>query len=262
MSQKPVKIQIRNLSKAFGSKVVLDKLNLDVYEGESLVIIGGSGTGKSVLIKCILGLIQPDSGEILVDGKNIIGESIKAQTERLQDVSTVFQGSALFDSLKVWENVAFGLMNAKRMNRIQAKKIALQNLAAVGLDARVGELFPSEISGGMQRRVALARAIATTPNLIFFDEPTAGLDPIFCGVINDIISKGVRELKATAVTITHDMASARHVADRIAMIYEGRIIWSGLAPDIERSGNPYVEQFITGSPIGPIHLETCHKEAA
>jgi len=262
MSQKKVKIQIRNLSKAFGSKVVLDKLNLDVYEGESLVIIGGSGTGKSVLIKCILGLIKPDSGDILIDGKSIIGESVKMQTERLQNVSTVFQGSALFDSLRVWENVAFGLMNAKGMSRILAKEIALKNLASVGLDARVGELFPSEISGGMQRRVALARAIATTPELIFFDEPTAGLDPIFCGVINDIISRSVKELDATAVTITHDMASARHVADRIAMIYEGKIIWSGPAGDIDHSGNPYVEQFTTGSPTGPIHLETTHKEAA
>lgn len=261
MSQKTVKIKIRNLSKTFGSKVVLNKLNLDIYQGESLVIIGGSGSGKSVLIKCILGLIQPDSGEILMDGKNIMGESVRAQTERLYNVSTVFQGSALFDSLKVWENVAFGLINAKNMPRSEAKHRALKTLATVGLDAGVGELFPSEISGGMQRRVALARAIATTPDLIFFDEPTAGLDPIFCGVINDIISKSVKELKATAVTITHDMASARHVADRIAMIHEGRIIWSGPAADINHSGNPYVEQFITGSPTGPIQLETIQKAA-
>ncbi|MEB3703092.1 ABC transporter ATP-binding protein [Candidatus Bealeia paramacronuclearis] len=262
MSQKNIKIQIRNLSKSFGHKVVLNKLNLDIYEGESLVIIGGSGTGKSVLIKCILGLIQPDSGEILIDGKNIVGESVREQTKRLYNVSTVFQGSALFDSLKVWENVAFGLINAKGMSRKDAQAIALENLASVGLDAGVGELFPSEISGGMQRRVALARAIATAPSLIFFDEPTAGLDPIFCGIINDIISKNVKDLKATAVTITHDMASARHVADRIAMIHEGHIIWSGPASGIDHSGNPYVEQFVTGSPKGPIHLETIHKEAA
>lgn len=246
------KIQLTNVCKSFGPKTVLKGVNLEIAEGESLVIIGGSGTGKSVLIKCMLNLLPADSGSILIDGHEVVGESGQDQMARLSDIGVVFQGSALFDSLTVWENVAFGLINEKKMARNQAHDKAIERLKTVGLNADVGNLYPSELSGGMQRRVALARAIATDPKLIFFDEPTAGLDPIFCGIINDIIRRCVSDLGATAITITHDLNSARHVADRVAMIHQGQIIWQGKVKDVDHSHNPYVEQFIAGSSTGPI----------
>jgi len=246
------KIQLTNVCKSFGPKSVLKGINLEIAEGESLVIIGGSGTGKSVLIKCMLNLLPADSGSILIDGHEVVGESQQDQLARLSNIGVVFQGSALFDSLTVWENVAFGLINEKKMARKDARDKAIERLKTVGLNADVGSLYPSELSGGMQRRVALARAIATDPKLIFFDEPTAGLDPIFCGVINDIIRRCVSDLGATAITITHDLHSARHIADNVAMIHGGQIIWEGKASDIDHSQNPYVEQFIAGSPTGPI----------
>lgn len=250
------KFVLKNLHKSFGDKHVLQGVDLEVYSGESLVIIGGSGTGKSVLLKCLLGLIQADKGSLKMDGHEILKESLVQNEVRLRDIGVVFQGSALFDSLKVWENVAFRLMYAQGMKRSQAKEIALQKLAAVGLNESVGELSPAEISGGMQRRVALARAIATQPQVLFFDEPTSGLDPIFSGVINELICTCVKSLGATAITITHDMKSARHIGDRIAMLYEGKIIWCGPAHEIDAADNPYVQQFIQGLPKGPIQLET------
>ena len=249
------KFTLENLYKSFGDKHVLQGVDLTIYPGESVVIIGGSGTGKSVLLKCLLGLIPADRGSLKMDGKEIIKESAVENEARLKDIGVMFQGSALFDSLKVWENVAFRLINAQHMERKKAKKIALEKLAAVGLTEKVGELFPAEISGGMQRRVALARAIATQPHILFFDEPTSGLDPIFSSVINDLIRKCVNDLGATALTITHDMNSARHVGDRIAMLYGGKIIWCG--PD-----NPYVQQFIQGLSKGPIQLETDVRDVA
>lgn len=250
------KFSLKNLYKSFDNKHVLQGVDLDIFPGESVVIIGGSGTGKSVLLKCLLGLLQADKGSILTDGEEIIGESLAQREKRLRDVGVVFQGSALFDSLKVWENVAFRLIHANQTNRRQAKEIALEKLTAVGLNASVAELFPSEISGGMQRRVALARAIATHPQVLFFDEPTAGLDPIFSSVINELIRTQVKSLGATALTITHDMSSARHVADRIAMLYEGKIIWVGPGSAINTCDNPYVQQFIQGLSVGPITLDT------
>ncbi|MBP6951934.1 MAG: ATP-binding cassette domain-containing protein [Alphaproteobacteria bacterium] len=250
------KFVIKNLHKSFGHKHVLQGVNFEVAAGESLVIIGGSGTGKSVLLKCLLGLIQPDSGSIQMDGKEITKETHAENEARLQDIGVVFQGSALFDSLKVWENVAFRLIHAQHMNRKQAKQIALQKLAAVGLNESVAELSPAEISGGMQRRVALARAIATQPHVLFFDEPTSGLDPIFSSVIDGLIHRCVKDLGATAITITHDMNSARHVGDRIALLCGGTIVWCGPADTIDDSTNPYVQQFIHGLPSGPIQLET------
>lgn len=250
------KFVLHNLQKSFGDKHVLKNVNLEIFPGESMVIIGGSGTGKSVLLKCLLGLFPADSGTIQMDGKDILKETSSQNEARLQDIGVVFQGSALFDSLCVWENVAFRLIHAQNMNRKEAKQIALQKLSAVGLSESVAELSPSEISGGMQRRVALARAIATQPHILFFDEPTSGLDPIFSSVINGLICKCVKELGATAITITHDMNSARHVGDRIAMLHEGTIVWCGAAGDIDTCTNPYVQQFIQGLPSGPIQLET------
>ena len=231
------KIEIRNLSKAFGKKVVLDGIDLDVKRGESLVVIGGSGTGKSVLIKCIQGLLNADSGSIN------------------SKMGMLFQGGALFDSLTVWENVAFGLIENQNMPKKQAKNEAIRVLRQVGLAPDVADLSPSELSGGMQKRVGLARAIATKPEIIFFDEPTTGLDPIMSDVINDLIIESVKGLGATALTITHDMASARKIADKIAMLYKGKIIWQGTVKEMDKTDNPYVRQFINGCSQGPIKVE-------
>jgi phospholipid/cholesterol/gamma-HCH transport system ATP-binding protein len=250
-----LKICVRGLRKSFGRNRVLDNLDIDCATGESLVIIGGSGTGKSVLVKCILGLLQPEAGSIRIDGVETTELRRAARESLMQKFGMLFQGSALFDSLRVWENVAFGLIQGRGMERKEAKKIALAKLAAVGLGPEVGELRPAELSGGMQKRVALARAIAAEPEIIFFDEPTTGLDPIMGDVINDLIVKSVREVGATAVSITHDMASARKIADRIAMLHGGRIVWTGSATEIDCSGNPYVDQFINGRADGPIQMQ-------
>jgi len=249
------KISLRGVLKRFGPKVVLDGIDLDVNVGESLVVIGGSGTGKSVLLKCVLGLLKPEAGSIKVDGEEVVGMRADDRERVLRKFGMLFQGSALFDSLKVWENVAFGLIQGRSMERARAKQIALEKLGEVGLTAEVGELSPAELSGGMQKRVALARAIASDPEIIFFDEPTTGLDPIMADVINELIVSSVKHLGATTLSITHDMASARKIANRIAMIHKGKIIWAGPAADIDRSGSPYVDQFIHGRAEGPIQME-------
>jgi phospholipid/cholesterol/gamma-HCH transport system ATP-binding protein len=248
------KIEIRGLHKAFGPKHVLNGLDLEVGVGESVVVIGGSGSGKSVTLKCVLGLLQADQGSIRVDGEEVVGLRGAERERILRKFGMLFQGSALFDSLRVWENVAFGLIQGRGMERERAKEVALRKLGAVGLGPEVGELGPAELSGGMQKRVALARAIATEPEIIFFDEPTTGLDPIMADVINGLVRKCVSDLGATALSITHDMASARKIGDRIAMIYDGRIVWSGPVEEIDRSGNAYVEQFINGRAEGPIKM--------
>jgi phospholipid/cholesterol/gamma-HCH transport system ATP-binding protein len=249
------KIRMRDVHKAFGPKQVLTGLDLDVGVGESVVVIGGSGSGKSVTLKCILGLLRPERGSIEVDGHEVTDLSSTEREQMMRRFGMLFQGAALFDSLSVWENVAFGLVQAKGMERMAAKEIALQKLAQVGLGPDVGELDPAELSGGMKKRVGLARAIATDPEIIFFDEPTTGLDPIMGDVINDLIRKCVKELGATALSITHDMASARKIADRIAMIYGGKIIWTGSVAELDHVGNDYVDQFIHGRAEGPIKME-------
>lgn len=248
----PVKLQLSGVKKAFGRKQVLQGVDLVIPQGKSMVVIGGSGTGKSVMIKSVLGIMQPDSGSILVDGQEIIGLDSKGRDQMMRKFGMLFQGAALFDSLKVWENVAFGLVHGRGMDRRDAYGIAIEKLKSVGLEEAVGNLFPAELSGGMQKRVGLARAIAANPEIIFFDEPTTGLDPIMADVINDLIIKSTKELGATALSITHDMASARKIADYVAMIYEGRIIWTGPVADLDHSGNPYVDQFINGRADGPI----------
>lgn len=246
------KIGLKRVKKSFGNKVVLDGVDLSVNKGESMVIIGGSGSGKSVTLKCILGLITPDSGSIKIDGQETVGMGVKERDVLMGKFGMLFQGGALFDSMKVWENVAFGLIQSKKMDRDSARKIAREKLEQVGLAAQTGDLFPAELSGGMQKRVSLARAIATNPEIIFFDEPTTGLDPIMADVINDLIVNCVKDLGATALTITHDMASARKIADHVAMIYEGKMIWNGEVGALYDSGNSYVEQFIHGRADGPI----------
>ncbi|MBP6818190.1 MAG: ATP-binding cassette domain-containing protein [Ferrovibrio sp.] len=250
-----LKLSLKDVRKRFGPKTVLDGLSLDVRKGESVVVIGGSGTGKSVMLKCVLGLIKADSGSILIDGQESMKFDAAQREQALRKFGMLFQGGALFDSLKVWENVAFGLIQGRKMERTKAKQIALEKLAQVGLTPDVGELSPAELSGGMQKRVALARAIAAEPEIIFFDEPTTGLDPIMADVINDLIVSCAKKLGASTLSITHDMASARKIADRIAMIYKGRIIWQGPVSEIDNSGNAYVDQFIHGRAEGPIKMD-------
>ena len=249
------KISLRDVTKAFGPKKVLQGIDLDVAPGESMVVIGGSGSGKSVLLKCILGLMAPDRGSIRVDGEETVDFSDRSRARVMRKFGMLFQGGALFDSLRVWENVAFGPIQSDGMKPEQAREVAIAKLGAVGLGPEIGELFPSELSGGMQKRVALARAIAREPEIIFFDEPTTGLDPIMADVINDLIVKCVSDLGATAVSITHDMASARKIGHRIGMLYEGKLIWQGPIADIDRSGNGHVEQFIHGRAEGPIRMQ-------
>ena len=248
------KIQLIGVKKRFGSKVVLDGVDLTVEPRSSLVIIGGSGTGKSVTIKSILGIIRPDEGTILVDGEDVTHLRGAARDKVMKKFGMLFQGGALFDSLPVWENVTFGLIQGRGMARKPARDIAMEKLAKVGLAADVGDLFPVELSGGMLKRVGLARAIASDPEIIFFDEPTTGLDPIMADIINDLIVSTVKDVGATALSITHDMISARKISDRIAMLYGGKIIWQGPTAAIDNSGNPYVDQFIHGKAEGPIKM--------
>jgi phospholipid/cholesterol/gamma-HCH transport system ATP-binding protein len=248
-------IILNGVCKNFGAKHVLNGVNLSVPKGHSLVVIGGSGTGKSVMLKCILGILHADSGSIQIGGEEITGLKGAARDDFLRRFGMLFQGGALFDSLPVWENVAFGLIQGRNMARAKAKDIAIEKLSQVGLGAEVGKLYPAELSGGMQKRVGLARAIAADPEIIFFDEPTTGLDPIMADIINKLIVDCVKRLGATTISITHDMASARKIADDIAMIHKGEIIWQGPAKTIDYSDNPYVDQFIHGRGTGPIQME-------
>jgi phospholipid/cholesterol/gamma-HCH transport system ATP-binding protein len=241
-------IELRQIAKSFGPNRVLDGIDLDVPRGESLVVIGGSGTGKSVLLKCILGLVRPDAGTIRLGGQDVTHLPRDAFLSRF---GMLFQGGALFDSLPVWQNVAFRHLK-DRMPRSEARQRAIETLARVGLPARTADLYPAELSGGMQKRAALARAIAASPEVVFFDEPTAGLDPIMAGVINDLIREAVTHLGATAITITHDMTTVRTVADRVALLHGGLLRWIGPVSELDRSGDPYVDQFIHGRAEGPI----------
>ena len=243
-------ITLSDLHKAFGANRVLQGVNLTIASGTSMVVIGGSGTGKSVLLKCILGLARPDQGTITLDGQDVTKADRDAFLARF---GMLFQGGALFDSLKVWENVAFRLMRgATPLPKAQAREAAIEKLRRVGLKPETADLFPAELSGGMQKRVGLARAIAAEPEIIFFDEPTTGLDPIMAGVINDLIREIVVEMGATAITITHDMSSVRAIADTVAMLHGGVIRWSGPVGEMDATPDPSVQQFIHGRADGPI----------
>jgi phospholipid/cholesterol/gamma-HCH transport system ATP-binding protein len=243
-------IETRGLQKSFGRNHVLRGIDLDVAEGESLVVIGGSGSGKSVLLKCILGLIRPDAGTVRVGGRDPLGPQREAF---LADFGMLFQGGALFDSMAVWENVAFRLMRGPdKRDRAAAREVAVEKLRRVGLGPEVADLYPAELSGGMQKRVGLARAIAAEPRVIFFDEPTAGLDPIMAGVINTLIRENVVAMGATTITITHDMTTVARVADRVAMLHGGRLRWTGPVAAVEAAADPYLRQFVEGRADGPI----------
>jgi phospholipid/cholesterol/gamma-HCH transport system ATP-binding protein len=249
------KIRLRGLVKSFGDKVVLDGVDLDVLPGTSMVVIGGSGSGKSVLLKCILGLLEPDAGTIEIDGRDLLAMSRPERAAVHRKIGMLFQNGALFDSLPVWENVTFGLLAQNRLPRHAAREAAGGFLAEVGLAASVGDLSPAELSGGMQKRVALARAIAAQPDIMFFDEPTTGLDPIMGAIIDGLLVDCVKRLGSTAVAITHDMASARRIGDAAAMLHRGKIVWSGPAAELMNTGNPIVDQFTHGRREGPIQME-------
>jgi phospholipid/cholesterol/gamma-HCH transport system ATP-binding protein len=255
MSGTVPKIRLRGVTKRFGDKLVLDGIDLDVAPQTSMVVIGGSGSGKSVLLKCILGLITPDAGSIEIDGQDVLRLPPKERDAARARIGMLFQNGALFDSITVAENVAFGLLAQKKATRAEARKRAEEVLAQVGLAASVGDLSPAELSGGMQKRVALARAIAATPDILFFDEPTTGLDPIMGAVIDGLIMEQVKRMGSTAIAITHDMASAKRIGDRAAMIHKGRIVWEGEAASLMESGNAMVDQFTHGRREGPIQME-------
>ena len=243
-------LKIEKLHKSFGEKVILNDFNINITRNTSQVIIGGSGTGKSVLLKCILGLIKPDQG-IISYNNTPLNRDTRKEINFYDEIGMLFQGAALFDSLTVWENITFAIKSKRKSD---LREIALDKIHKVGLDSTVLDLYPSELSGGMQKRVALARAIAKDPQLLFFDEPTTGLDPIMADVINNLINEIIDQVGATAITITHDMESAKKIADKISMLYKGNIIWSGDPGEIECSNNPYVDQFINGRSEGPIKI--------
>ncbi|MEM6534254.1 MAG: ATP-binding cassette domain-containing protein [Pseudomonadota bacterium] len=245
-------LRLENVHKSFGPKHVLKGVDIDVAPGQSLVVLGGSGSGKSVMLKNALGLMTPEDGKIIFDSHDVTHDQGKTRENMRARIGMLFQSGALFDSLSVWENVAFRLLNADGVKRSEAKERAIATLKQVRLGSDVADLTPAEISGGMQKRVGLARAIITKPDLIFFDEPTTGLDPITADAINDLILEQVKALGAAAVTITHDMASARKVADELAFLFEGKIIWRGAASTIDNPGNAHVDQFVHGRAEGPI----------
>jgi phospholipid/cholesterol/gamma-HCH transport system ATP-binding protein len=248
------KLVIKDLKKNFDSKQVLTGINLQANKVESIVILGGSGSGKSVLIKIIASLLTPSSGSVKIDEMEVANIGARDRDKLMEKFGFLFQGGALFDSIPIWENVAFRLINQKKLDKKKARAIAIEKLKAVGLSEKVANLYPAELSGGMQKRASLARAIAADPEIIFFDEPTTGLDPIMADVINDLIISNSKQLGATTITITHDMASARKIADKIAMLYEGKIIWFGDVKDMDSSDNPYLDQFIHGRAEGPINF--------
>ena len=243
-------IHFKNIKKSFDNNHVLRDVNLEISRGQSMAIIGGSGTGKSVLIKTVLGLIKPDSGIIIVDGVDV---NETTHDQFLERFGMLFQGGALFDSLPVWKNVAFRLQRgSQKRPKDEAREISIKKLRRVGLGPEIADKFPAELSGGMQKRVGLARAIATDPEIIFFDEPTTGLDPIMSSVINELIREIVVELGVTAMTITHDMTSVMAIADQVAMLHDGKIQWCGSRSKLKESGNSFVNQFIHGTAKGPI----------
>jgi len=253
MSDQPT-IQVRDLKKSFGTKVVLDGADLEVLQGESVVVIGQSGVGKSVLIKCIIGILSPDSGSIEIDGELTTQAGFKNMDAVRRKFGMLFQYAALFDSLKVWENVGFGLLQHSDLKPARIREIAEEKLRMVGLPG-ILDLMPSELSGGMRKRVGLARAIAMEPKIMLYDEPTTGLDPIRADSINDLIIQLREELGVASITITHDMTSAYKIADRITMLFNGRLIATGTPDEIRGSDNPYVQQFIHGRAEGPIRDE-------
>ena len=247
------KIRVVNLHKSFAEHEVLSGVHLEIRQGESMVVIGGSGTGKTVLIRCIIGLVQPDEGEIYVDGTEITSLNEREMNEIRKRFGMLFQGGALFDSLTVWENVGFGLRQHTRLREEEIRRIVSEKLGLLGL-RNIEDLMPAELSGGMKKRVSLARAIAMEPEILLYDEPTTGIDPMMADAINELIIRMREKLNVTSIAITHDMTSAYKIADRIAMLYQGKIIEVGTPEEIKSSRSPIVQQFIQGRSEGPIKI--------
>ena len=254
MAESIHKIALEGVAKRFGDHQVLEGVSLSLQGGESLVLFGTSGSGKSLLLKCVLGLVPPDAGSIRIDGEEVTRFGAKQHVALMDRIGMLFQYSGLFDSLPVWENVAFQLTHFRHMLRPEARKIAVEKLAAVGLQPATADLYPAELSGGMQKRVGIARAISIEPEILFLDEPTAGLDPIMSNRINELIVRIVDQLGATVVSITSDMRSARQISNRMAMLHDGRIIWSGPTAQLDESGNAHVHQFVNQLAEGPIKM--------
>ena len=244
-------IEVAELTKSFGNNHVLTGISLRLQKGESYVIIGGSGSGKSVLFKCILGILEPTSGIVKINGKNIVNVPEKERLKVLLKCGILYQGGALFDSLNVLDNISFGLVYGLNWSVKNAREVAIEKLKSVNLNTDILYKYPSELSGGMQKRVALARAIATSPDIIFFDEPTTGLDPITSGMINELIVKCTKEMNISALSITHDINSLRHISDRVGLLFKGKLIWEGTNQELWTTDDPYIQQFITGSLHGP-----------
>ena len=248
------KIRLAGVTRTFDDVRALDRVDLELVPRQSLVLIGGSGSGKSLLLKCILGLVSPDSGIIEVDGEDVIAMPESRRTEWMKRFGVLFQRQGLFDSLTIWENVSFRLLNEQGISRDAARARAIEKLGQVGLLPETADLFPSEVSGGMQKRVGLARAIATDPEILFLDEPTAGLDPIMSTIISELINERVDELGATVISIVSDLAVVWNIADSVVMLHEGRVVWSGPIAELDETNNPYVRQFVTQSIDGPIEM--------
>ena len=245
-------LEVRGVWKSFGKKQVLKGVNLSVMPGESLVVLGGSGSGKSVLLKVILGMLEPDKGSVFLWGKDVARLGGAQRRKMFRKIGMLFQQSALFDSFNVWENIAFGALAAKTITRAQGREFAAKYVQKIGLDKAVLDLSPADLSGGMQKRVALARAVAMQPELIFFDEPTTGLDPLMCRLIDDLILHNVRSLKAASLTITHDMLSAQRVGDRAAVLHEGVILWEGAMANLQSCEEPYVKKFLEARSVDKV----------
>lgn len=246
------KIELAGVTKSFDGKQILRGIDVSVEAQESLCIIGTSGCGKSVSLKCLLGLIVADGGSIKIDGQEILGANRKKLEAMRRRFGMTFQFGALFDSLPIWQNVTFRLAQSQTLSSDDARQIARDTITQLGLASHVIDQYPAELSGGMQKRVALARAIADKPEILLFDEPTSGLDPITGGVIDSLIVDAVKRLGATAITISHDMASVRRIADKVAMIHNGVIIWCGPVSEMDDSGVPEVHQFVHGLADGPL----------
>lgn len=245
-------INLQNVTKNFGANHVLRGIDLDIPAGGSVVVIGPSGTGKTVLLKTLIGVYAPDGGSLTVDGTEVIGLDGVARRALYGRFGMLFQKSGLFDSLPVWENVAFRLLQQDGMRRKDARDRAIEKLGLVGLAPGEADLFPSELSGGMQKRVGIARAMAADPDVLLLDEPTAGLDPIMSNIINDLILEVMEKTGATVVSVNSDMRGAARTAQTAAMVYDGRFIWTGPTADMQDSGNEYVDQFVNSRAEGPI----------
>jgi phospholipid/cholesterol/gamma-HCH transport system ATP-binding protein len=251
-------LSVKNLHVALNGKQVLNGVDLDVTDGESLVVLGCSGSGKSVLLKTILGLIKKQQGTVTINGIDV-DKIKKNEAEELRNcIGMLFQGGALFDSLSVWENIAFGLIYGKGMDPGAAQQIAFEKMQQVDLEHRAAFLYPASLSGGMLKRVGLARALASQPKMIFFDEPTTGLDPITSNIVNDLIVRSVKCSDIGAITITHDLDSLRQIADRVAFLFEGKIIWTGSVQGMDSTENPYIRQFIDAKTAGPLTDRKTH----